>query len=469
MATDGPGRPESAATRDRSIRGNGQDNRPDPGKTATIGQVTGNGRDVAMLESTAAVLEGTSDKGRWASLLPFLGPAFIAAVAYIDPGNFATNIQGGAQYGYLLLWVIAVSNLMAMLIQALSAKLGIATGKNLPELIRLHFPRPLTWVLWVLAEIVAMATDLAEFLGAAVGLYLLFGIPLFPAGLLTGVATFVILALQRYGARPLEAVITAMVGLIGTCYLVEMVLGRPDLGAAGASLLQPRFEGGESVLLATGILGATVMPHVIYLHSALTQGRIVPQNAGQARRLYRLELVDVVIAMGVAGLINGAMLMTAAATFWSRGVDVTAGDDIIMEAYRTLTPLLGNAASTIFAVSLLASGLASTAVGTMAGQVIMQGFIGRHIPIWLRRLVTMAPALVVIAMGVDTTRTLVISQVVLSFGIPFALVPLVMFTRRRDLMGDLVNRRVTTAAMVVVAAVIIALNIFLLWETFRAL
>lgn len=422
-----------------------------------------------MSAGTAAVLEGTSDKGRWASLLPFLGPAFIAAVAYIDPGNFATNIQGGAQYGYLLLWVIVASNLMAMLIQALSAKLGIATGKNLPELIRLHFPRPLTWVLWVLAEIVAMATDLAEFLGAAVGLYLLFGIPLFPAGLLTGVATFVILALQRYGARPLEAVITAMVGLIGACYLVEMVLGRPDLGAAGAAIVQPRFEGGESVLLATGILGATVMPHVIYLHSALTQGRIVPKNVSQARRLYRLELVDVVIAMGVAGLINGAMLMTAAATFWARGIDVTAGDDIIMEAYRTLTPLLGNAASTIFAISLLASGLASTAVGTMAGQVIMQGFIGRHIPIWLRRLVTMAPALVIIAMGVDTTRTLVISQVVLSFGIPFALVPLVMFTRRRDLMGELVNRRLTTVAAAVVASVIIALNIFLLWETFRTI
>lgn len=422
-----------------------------------------------MSAGTEAVLEGTSGKSRWASLMPFLGPAFIAAVAYIDPGNFATNIQGGAQYGYLLLWVIVASNLMAMLIQALSAKLGIATGKNLPELIRLHFPRPVTWALWVLAEVVAMATDLAEFLGAAVGLYLLFDIPLFPAGLLTGVATFVILALQRYGARPLEAVITAMVGLIGACYLVEMVLGRPDLGAAGAAVFQPRFEGRESVLLATGILGATVMPHVIYLHSALTQGRIVPKNVSQARRLYRLELVDVMIAMGVAGLINAAMLMTAAATFWSRGVDVTAGDDIIMEAYRTLTPLLGNAASTIFAVSLLASGLASAAVGTMAGQVIMQGFIGRRIPIWLRRLVTMAPALVIIAMGVDTTRTLVISQVVLSFGIPFALVPLVMFTRRRDLMGELVNRRPTTVSAIVIAAVIIALNIFLIYQTVLSL
>lgn len=361
--------------------------------------------------------------------------------------------------------MIVVSNLMAMLIQALSAKLGIATGRNLPELIRQQFPRRVTLALWLLAEVVVMATDLAEFLGAAIGLYLLFDIPLFEAGLLTGVATFVILALQRYGARPLEAVITAMVGLIGACYLVEMVLGRPDLGAAGAAVIKPRFEDSESVLLATGILGATVMPHVIYLHSALTQGRIVPKNVSQARRLYRLELVDVVIAMGVAGLINSAMLMTAAATFWSRGVDVTGGDDIIMEAYRTLTPLLGSAASTIFAISLLASGLASAAVGTMAGQVIMQGFIGRRIPIWLRRLVTMAPALVIIAMGVDTTRTLVISQVVLSFGIPFALVPLVMFTRRRDLMGELVNRRPTTVSAIIIAAVIISLNIFLVYQT----
>jgi manganese transport protein len=430
------------------------------------GETIGIAGDTGTLTTASDVLRGTSPKGRLARLLPFLGPAFIACVAYIDPGNFATNIQGGAQFGYLLVWVIVVSNLMAMLIQALSAKLGIATGRNLPETIRDQFPRPVTWALWGLAEIVAMATDLAEFLGAAVGFNLLFGMPLLAAGVLTGVATFAILALQRYGFRPLEAVIAVFVGVIGMCYLIETILGRPDFGAAGAAIVQPRFAGSESVLLATGILGATVMPHVIYLHSALTQDRIVPGDTAQARRLFRFELIDILIAMGIAGLVNAAMLMMAAATFWNEGRDVTAADDIILEAYRTLTPLLGGAASTIFAISLLASGLASSAVGTMAGQVIMQGFLARRIPIWLRRLVTMLPALVVIALGVDATRTLVISQVVLSFGIPFALIPLVMFTRRQDLMGDLVNHRLTTAVAVIVVAVIVFLNIFLLSQTF---
>ncbi|MGI8643240.1 MAG: Nramp family divalent metal transporter, partial [Thermomicrobiales bacterium] len=406
------------------------------------------------------VLQGTGSKRGLARLLPFLGPAFIAAVAYVDPGNFATNIQGGAQFGYLLVWVIVASNLMAMLIQALSAKLGIATGRNLPEVIHDEFPKPVTWGLWGIAELVAMATDLAEFLGAAVGFNLLFGIPLFPAALLTGVATFAILALQRYGFRPLEAVIGALIGIIGLCYLIETFLGKPDFGATAGSIVQPRFAGSESVLLATGILGATVMPHVIYLHSALMQDRVVGRDANQKRRIYRFALIDIVIAMTIAGAINAAMLMTAAATFWATGQNITAADDIILEAYRTLTPLLGGYASTIFAVSLLVAGLSSSAVGTMAGQVIMQGFIRRRIPLWLRRGITMVPALVVIAIGVDATRTLVISQVVLSFGIPFALIPLLMFTRRRDLMADLVNHRVTTVVAAAVVSLIVALNIF---------
>jgi manganese transport protein len=355
---------------------------------------------------------------------------------------------------------------MAMLVQALSAKLGIASGLSLPEMIRQEFPRPLTWALWILAEVVAMATDLAEFLGAAVGFYLLFGIPLFPAALLTAVVTFAILALQRYGFRLLEAVITAFVGVIGLCYLIETILGHPDFGLAGAAVLQPRFAGTETVLLAAGILGATVMPHVIYLHSALTQSRIVARTSEHKRRIFRYELIDILIAMGIAGLVNAAMLMMAAATFWKTGVEVTAETDIILQAFRTLTPLLGGAASIIFAISLLASGLSSSTVGTMAGQVIMQGFIHRQIPIWLRRLITMLPALVVIALGIDSTRALVLSQVVLSFGIPFALVPLVLFTRRRDLMGDLVNRPLTTAAAAAVAALIISLNVFLLYQTF---
>ena len=425
------------------------------------------GETVESTQSHAtAVLEGSSRRGLVGRLLPFLGPAFIASIAYMDPGNFATNIQAGAQFGYLLLWVVIASNLMAMLVQSLSAKLGIASGLSLPEMIRQEFPRPLTWALWLLAEVVAMATDLAEFLGAAVGFYLLFGIPLFPAALLTAVVTFAILALQRYGFRLLEAVITAFVGVIGLCYLIETILGRPDFAAAREAVLHPRFAGTETVLLAAGILGATVMPHVIYLHSALTQNRIVARTSEQKRRIFRYELIDILIAMGIAGLVNAAMLMMAAATFWETGVDVTAESDIILEAFRTLTPLLGGAASIIFAISLLASGLSSSTVGTMAGQVIMQGFIHRQIPIWLRRLITMLPALIVIAFGIDATRALVLSQVVLSFGIPFALVPLVLFTRRRDLMGDLVNRPLTTAAAVAVATLIIGLNLFLLYQTF---
>jgi manganese transport protein len=413
-----------------------------------------------------AVLEGSSRRGLVGRLLPFLGPAFIASIAYMDPGNFATNIQGGAQFGYLLLWVVITSNLMAMLVQSLSAKLGIATGLSLPEMIRQEFPRPLTWALWLLAEVVAMATDLAEFLGAAVGFYLLFGIPLFPAAILTAVVTFAILALQRYGFRLLEAVITGFVGVIGLCYLIETILGRPDFGAARDAVLQPRFAGTETVLIAAGILGATVMPHVIYLHSALTQNRIIARTPEQKRRIFRYELLDILIAMGIAGLVNAAMLMMAAATFWKTGVEITGESDIIFEAFRTLTPLLGGAASIIFAISLLASGLSSSTVGTMAGQVIMQGFIHRQIPIWLRRLITMLPAMVVIAFGIDATRALVLSQVVLSFGIPFALVPLLLFTRRRDLMGELVNRPVTSIAAGAVVTLIIGLNLFLLYQTF---
>ena len=385
----------------------------------------------------------------------------------MDPGNFATNIQGGAQFGYLLLWVVLASNLMAMLVQSLSAKLGIASGLSLPEMIRQEFPRPLTWALWLLAEVVAMATDLAEFLGAAVGFYLLFGIPLFPAALLTAVVTFAILALQRYGFR------LAGGGHHRLCRRDRPLLpDRDDPGPPGFRRRAarpcsiPASPAPRRVLLAAGILGATVMPHVIYLHSALTQNRIVARTPEQKRRIFRYELIDILIAMGIAGLVNAAMLMMAAATFWETGMEVTAESDIILEAFRTLTPLLGGAASIIFAISLLASGLSSSTVGTMAGQVIMQGFIHRQIPIWLRRLITMLPALVVIAFGIDATRALVLSQVVLSFGIPFALVPLVLFTRRRDLMGDLVNRPLTTVAAGAVATLIISLNLFLLYQTF---
>jgi manganese transport protein len=417
--------------------------------------------DASTLQNASEVLTGRSKKGFFARVLPFMGPAFIASVAYIDPGNFATNIQGGAQFGYMLLWVITASNLMAMLIQTLSAKLGIATGRNLAELCREHFPKWVSVSMWVLMELVAMATDLAEFLGAALGFNLLFHIPLFAAALLTALTTFIILGLERRGFRPLEAVITALVGVIAFCYIIETILDRPDMAQVMFHAVVPQFSGVESVLLATGILGATVMPHVIFLHSALTQNRIPTKNDGQLKRLFRFQLLDVTIAMGLAGLVNGAMLIMASSTFHAQGLQHIG---TIEEAYRTLTPLLGSASSTVFAISLLASGLSSSTVGTMAGQVIMQGFIHRSIPAWVRRVVTMAPPIIVIALGLDPTRTLVLSQVVLSFGLPFAIIPLVMFTRRKDLMGVLVNQRFTTIMAAIVAGLIVALNIFLLYQ-----
>ena len=420
-------------------------------------------RDDSTRAAALDVLSGDSRRPWHGRLLPFLGPAFIACIAYVDPGNFATNIQGGAQFGYLLVWVIVASNLMAMLIQSLSAKLGIATGRNLAEMCREQFPKPVVWGMWGVSEVVAMATDLAEFLGAALGFNLLFGMPLFPAALLTAVATFLILGLQRYGFRPLEAVIAVLVGVIAGCYLLETILADPAWGVIGKAAVTPRFQGSESVLLAVGILGATVMPHVIFLHSSLTQHRIVTRDPVQLKRLFRFELIDVMLAMGLAGLINAAMLIMAASTFFDKGLTEIAS---IEEAHRTLEPLLGRGASVIFAVSLLASGLSSSTVGTLAGQVIMQGFVERSISLWLRRGLTMIPALVVVAIGLDPTRTLVVSQVVLSFGIPFALIPLVLFTRKEALMGVLVNRRPTTVVAAAVATVIVALNGFLLYETF---
>ena len=419
--------------------------------------------DASTLRAATEVLSGESKKGFLRRLLPFLGPAFIACVAYIDPGNFATNIQGGASFGYMLVWVIVASNLMAMLIQTLSAKLGIATRLNLAEMCREHFPRPVVLCMWILAEVVAMATDLAEFLGAAIGFQLLFHIPLLWGGILTAVVTFIILGLQRYGFRPMEAVITALVGVIALCYVIETLLDRPAWGDIAYHAVVPQLSGTESILLASGILGATVMPHVIYLHSALTQGRIVTRDPPLLKKLLRFEIIDVVIAMGLAGFVNAAMLIMAASTFFRAGLSDVG---TIEEAHKTLAPLLGQASSWVFAVSLLASGLSSSTVGTMAGQVIMQGFLHRHIPIWIRRGVTMLPSLIVIIIGLEPTRTLVLSQVVLSFGIPFALVPLVLFTRRKDLMGVLVNHRVTTIIASIVAGLIISLNIFLLYQTF---
>jgi manganese transport protein len=385
----------------------------------------------------------------------------VACIAYVDPGNFATNIAGGAKYGYLLLWVLLSANLMAMLIQNLSAKIGIATGRNLPELCREHFPRQVSWGLWVQAELIAMATDLAEFVGAAIALNLLFHVPLFPAGLITAVVAFGILGLQAKGYRRFEAVIAGLLGLIILGFLYDTLRIGFDAGNAAKGFV-PGFAGTDSILLATGILGATVMPHVIYLHSALTQNRILPEGDDERRRLLRFQRVDVSVAMGLAGLVNMSMLVIAASLFHGHGL---VNLDSIEEAHAQFGALAGGSAALAFALALLASGLASSSVGTYAGQVVMQGFIARTIPIVLRRLVTMIPALAVLALGLDPSRSLVISQVVLSFGIPFALVPLVLLTRRRDIMGALVNRRLTTIVAALVAGLIIALNGFLLIDT----
>jgi manganese transport protein len=416
---------------------------------------------VALPAPSVSQLQQIRSRGRLRGAIAVLGPAFVACIAYVDPGNFATNIAGGAQFGYLLLWVLLAANLMGMLIQNLSAKIGIATGKNLPELCREHFRRPVTVGLWVQAELIAMATDLAEFVGAAIALNLLFGVPMFHAGLITAIVAFGILALQGRGHRRFELVIIGFLGVIILGFLYDTLQIGFDAGAAAKGFI-PSFDGTDSILLATGILGATVMPHVIYLHSALTQNRIPPRDDAERKRLLRFQRIDVSLAMGIAGLVNISMLVIAASLFHDRGL---VGLNSIEEAHAQFGALAGGGAALAFALALLASGLASSSVGTYAGQVVMQGFIARTIPIVLRRLVTMTPALIVLAVGLNPSRSLVISQVVLSFGIPFALVPLVLLTRRKDIMGPLVNRRLTTVVAAIVAALITSLNLFLIFDT----
>jgi manganese transport protein len=394
-------------------------------------------------------------------LAPFFGPAFVASVAYIDPGNFATNIQAGSQFGYRLLWAIVMANLVAMLIQTLSAKLGIATGQNLAELCAAHFPRKIVYPMWVVSEIGAMATDLAEFLGASLGLNLLFHLDLRIAVIVTAIATYGILTIQRYGVRPVEAIITGLIGVIAASYVIETFFSRPSWGDVAYHSVVP-YIGGNSIIPIVGIMGATVMPHVVYLHSALTQHRIVPRNEGEARRIFRFTLPEVLIALGLAGLINMAMLYMAASTFYRHGYTSIPN---IPSAYHTLTPLLGSAASTIFGISLLASGLSSSAVGTMAGQVIMQGFLGFTVPLPIRRLITMIPAVVIVFLKVDPTQSLFWSQVVLSLVLPIPIIALVYFTRSHHLMGSLVNRRSTTVLASACAVLVLSLNILLVYES----
>ena len=387
--------------------------------------------------------------------LSLMGPAFIAAIGYIDPGNFATNIQAGASFGYTLLWVVVWANIMAMLIQLLSAKLGIATGKNLAEHIRDRFPRPAVWAYWVQAEIIAMATDLAEFIGAAIGFKLLLGVTLLEGAVLTGIATFLILMLQKRGQKPLELVIAGLLIFVAAAYIVELIFSQPELAALGRGMLVPDLPNRDAVFLAAGVLGATIMPHVIYLHSSLTQTAGEDSKASR----YAATKLDVAIAMTIAGFVNLAMMATAAAAFHFNGYGSIAE---IEQAYLTLQPLLGNAAATIFGLSLVAAGLSSTVVGTLAGQVVMQGFVRFYIPIWVRRTVTMLPSFIVILAGMDATRILVMSQVLLSFGIALALVPLLAFTGNKELMGEMVNSKLIQVLGKIIVLVVVGLNAYLL-------
>jgi len=416
--------------------------------------------EVATTTIGPSQLDRLLARGRIRSTLWMLGPAFVASIAYVDPGNFATNIQGGAKFGYLLLWVVLVANLMAMLIQYLSAKLGVVTDHTLPEICRERFPRAVTWGLWVQAEVMAMATDIAEFLGAAIALNLLFSVPLLPAGLMTGVIAFGVLELQTRGFRRFELAITALLGIIFAGFLYETLRIGPSVHGSLAGLV-PHLRGASSLYLAVGIIGATVMPHVIYLHSALTKNRVAMRNDSERSRVLRFERVDVLIALGLAGLINLAMLAVAAKLFHTPALD---GLSTIPQAYHEFGNMVGGGAALAFAVALLSSGVSSSSVGTYAGQVVMQGFINVKIPVIARRAVTMIPALVVLAIGVNPTDALVLSQVVLSFGIPLALIPLVILTSRRAVMGAHVNRPLTTMAAFTIAGVITALNLFLIYQ-----
>ena len=400
-------------------------------------------------------------RGRTRGAVALLGPAFVAAVAYVDPGNFATNFGAGAAFGYALAWTVAVANLMAMLVQYLSAKTGVATGRDLPELCREHLGAHVSLGLWVQAELIAMATDLAEFVGAALGLNLLFHVPLFPAGLITAVVAFGILGLEQRGYRHFELAIVGLLGLVLLGFAYDLAGAGASAGGIAAGLV-PRL-GSDRLLLVSGIIGATVMPHVIYLHSALTKSRVSCGDDAERRELLRFQRLDVIVALGAAGLVNLAMLFVAASVFHRTGGSQV---DSIQAAHAGLARLVGGGAALAFAVALLASGLSSSSVGTYAGQVVMQGFVHRRIPLFARRALTMLPALIVLGLGLPATDSLVISQVVLSFGIPFALVPLVLLTRRADIMGPLVNRPLTTAAAGGIAAMIIVLNVYLLWTTF---
>ncbi len=419
-------------------------------------------RPASLTERTVATApQALAGRRGISAALAFAGPAVVASIAYMDPGNFATNIQAGAKYGYGLLWVVLLANVIAMLFQGLSAKLGIVTGRNLAELCRDHFPRPVVWGMWGASEIAAMATDLAEFLGGAIGLALLLHMPLLAGMAVTAVVTYGLLMFERFGFRPIELIIGAMVSVIGLCYLVEMFIAPVDWASAAVHTFTPQLADAAALLLAVGIIGATVMPHAVYLHSGLTQGRMPVRDEGERRKVLRFSNQEVIVALTVAGLVNMAMVMMASGAFHAGHPDVAE----IETAYHTLTPLLGAAAAGVFLLSLVVSGVSASTVGTMAGQMIMQGFVGFRIPIWVRRLVTMLPAFVVVGLGVNATNALVVSQVVLSIALPLPMIALLIFTGRRDIMGAFTNGRPTRVAALAATAVVLVLNTFLIIQT----
>lgn len=396
------------------------------------------------------------------TLFKFLGPAFIVSVAYIDPGNFATNISGGSKFNYNLVWVILWSNLMAIFLQSMSAKLGIATGYNLPQMCGKVFSRRTNWCFWIVAELAAMATDLAEYLGGTLGFYLLFHIPMAYAGIITAVLTFLIVYLGKYGQRVIEVIISILVAVICIAYTLELFLAKPDWASAGWHALMPSLPNGEAVLIAVGMLGATVMPHVIYLHSQLVQHRNKESSEEDKKRHLKMERLDITIAMNIAFIVNAAMVIVSAAVFFRNGLVVNT----IEVAHQSLKPLIGAASSGAFGLALIASGLSSSAVGTMAGQTIMQGFVGLNIKDNVTRLVTMFPGMLIIILGLNPMKALVLSQVTLSFILPVAIIPMLLITKRKDLMGSFVNKPITNLMGGIITGVILVANSMLLFLTF---
>lgn len=415
--------------------------------------------DLVELESP---IPAASRRKSIRQLFKFLGPAFIVSVAYIDPGNFATNISGGSIFNYNLIWVILWSNLMAIFLQTMSAKLGIATDANLSEVCSKVFSKKVNWLLWVVAELAAIATTMAEFLGGTLGFYLLFGIPLVYAGFLTGVVTFFIIYMQKYGQRIIEIIITIFVAIICICYTTEIFLAKPDWVQVGYHTLVPSLPNSHAVLIAVGMLGATVMPHVIYLHSQLVQCRNKGMTLEDKISHLRMERIDITLAMNIAFIVNASMVIVSATVFYSKGIVV----DSIEQAHQSLSPLLGSLSSGIFAIALLASGFSSSAVGAMAGETVMDGFINIKIPTNIKRIVTMAPAMIIIAMGINPMKALIISQVFLSFALPFAIIPMMIITSKKDIMGIFTNKLLTKVIGWIITIIIISLNIVLLFLTF---